>query len=106
MEKEDLKRKSIQLFLDGHNYTEIAKLTGYSRQYISNLIKDDERVKEKLNKRIVKVYKYKNVTKATIPIGVDFLREIGIDSKSNNDDYVEIQLNKKDKTITIKKLIM
>lgn len=103
MEKEDLKRKSIQLFLDGHNYTEIAKLTGYSRQYITELIKDDEKVKEKLNIRTVKVYKLKNRTRANISIGIDFLSKIGINKDFNKTDYVEVKLNEKNKTIIIKK---
>ena len=60
MEKENLKEECIELFLDGKSYTEIAKLTNHSRNYIANLIRDDNRVKEKLNTRTVKVYKLKN----------------------------------------------
>lgn len=103
MEKEELKEKCIKLFLEGKNYIEIAKLTNRSRQYVSELIRDDERVKEKLNTRIVKVYKLKNRTRANIPIGIDFLSKIGINKDFNKTDHVEVKLDEKNKTITIKK---
>lgn len=102
--KRDLKEKCIQLFLEGKNYTEIAKLTNCSRQYVSNLIKDDKRVKEKLNKKIIKVNKLKNTTRLKISINTDFLSKIGITKDYKKDDFVEISVNEKTKTITIKKL--
>ena len=102
--KRDLKEKCIQLFLEGKNYTEIAKLTNCSRQYVSNLIKDDKRVKEKLNKKIIKVNKLKNTTRLKISISTDFLSKIGITKDYKKDDFVEISVNEKTKTITIKKL--
>lgn len=102
--KRDLKEKCVQLFLKGKNYTEIAKLTNCSRQYVSNLIKDDKRVKEKLNKKIIKVNKLKNTTRLKISISTDFLSKIGITKDYKKDDFVEISVNEKTKTITIKKL--
>lgn len=99
----DLKEECIKLFLDGKNYIEIAELTNHSRNYIANLIRDDNRVKEKLNTRIVKVYKLKNSTRMKIPISTDFLSKIGISKDNNKDEYVEINLDEKNKTITIKK---
>lgn len=103
MEKKELKEKCIKMFLSGKNYTEIAKLTGYSRQYVTDLIKDDERVKEKLNTKIIKVYKMKNSTRMKIPVNTDFLNKIGISKDKRKDEYVEIKLDEKNKTITIKK---
>ena len=44
MNKKELKEKCINMFLEGKTYTEIAKLTNWSRTYISRLIEDDERV--------------------------------------------------------------
>ena len=103
MEKEELKEKCIKLFLEGKNYTEIAKLTNRSRQYVTKLIKDDERVKEKLNTKIVKVYKMKNNTRMKIPLSTYFLNKIGIDSNTAKNEYVEVRLDEKNKTIPIKK---
>lgn len=103
MEEKKLKEKCIELFISGKNYTEIAKLTNHSRNYIANLIKNDERVKEKLNNRTVKVYKLKNSTRMKIPINTDFLSKIGISKDNNKDEYVEINLDEENKTITIKK---
>lgn len=103
MEKENLKEECIELFLDGKSYTEIAKLTNHSRNYIANLIRDDNRVKEKLNTRTVKVYKLKNCTRMKISISTDFLSKIGISKDNNKDEYVEINLDEENKTITIKK---
>lgn len=103
MEKENLKEECVKLFLAGKNYTEIAKLTNYSRSYIANLIKDDNRVKEKLNTKTVKVYKLKNSTRMKIPISTDFLSKIGIDKDNKKEEYVEINLDEKNKSIIIKK---
>lgn len=103
MEKEDLKEQCIQMFLEGKNYTEIAKLTNRSRNYITELIKDDKRVREKSNKRTVKVYKFKNTTRMKIPISTDFLSKIGISKDYKEDEYVEIKLDENNKIITIKK---
>lgn len=103
MKKEELKEKCVNLFLEGKNYTEIAKLTGYSRQYISKLIKEDERVKERLNKKIIKVNKLKNSSRFKLSLSTEFLSKIGISKDYKKSDYIEIKLNEKSKTITIKK---
>ncbi len=47
MEKRELKKKCIELYLEGKTYTEIAKLTGWSRTFITDLIKNDEKIIEK-----------------------------------------------------------
>lgn len=101
--KEKLKEQCVQMFLEGKTYTEIAKLTNRSRQYITSLIKDDERVKERLNKKIIKVSKLKNTTRLKISINTEFLKKIGISKDTNRDDYVEISVDEKTKTIIIKK---
>ena len=101
--REDLKNKFVELYLQGKTMQEIAKLTGCSRNFVSNLIKDNKLVKEKKNKKIIKVYKLKTQNRMTIAINTNFLSKIGIDIHSNKDEYVDIQINEKDKTITIKK---
>ena len=103
--KEELKNKFVQLYLQGKTMQEIAKLTGCSRNYVSNLIKDNELVKNKRNKKIIKVYKLRNEKKMKISISTDFLKKIGIDTSLNKEEYVDIQVNEKNKTITIKKHI-
>ncbi len=104
MEKEKLKEECIKLFLSGKSYTEIAKLTNYSRQHVSNLIKNDKRIKEKLNNKTVKVYKLKNRSRMNIPINAEFLRKIGVSKNCEKEDFVEVHLDEKNKIITIKKL--
>ena len=103
MKSDKLREKCIKLFLVLNNYTQISEITNYSRQYITNLIKDDERIKEYLNKKIVKVYKFKNSTRMKVPISTDFLVKIGIDKNSKKDEYVEINIDEKAKEIIIKK---
>lgn len=103
MEKEDFKEECIQLFLEGKNYTEISKLTNHSRQYISNLIRNDIRVKEKLNKKIIKVSKLKNSSRCKISLSTDFLSKIGVSKDYKENDYIEVSIDEKSKTITIKK---
>ena len=101
--KEELKNKFVELYLQGKTMQEIAKLTGCSRNFVSNLIKDNELVKEKKNKKTIKVYKLRTQKRMTIAINTYFLNKIGINIHSNKAEYVDIKVNEKDKTITIKK---
>ena len=101
--REELKNKFVKLYLQGKTMQEIAKLTGCSRNFVSNLIKDNELVKDKKNKKTIKVYKLKTQRRMSIAINTDFLSKIGISINSNKDEYVDIEVNEKDKTITIKK---
>lgn len=101
--REELKNKFVELYLQGKTMQEIAKLTGCSRNFVSNLIKDNELVKNKRNKRTIKVYKLKTQRRMSIAINTDFLSKIGISINSNKDEYVDIEVNEKDKTITIKR---
>lgn len=103
MENEELKEQCVQLFLDGKNYTEIAKLTNHSRQYITKLIKDDVRTKEQLNKKIIKVSKLKNNSRCRVSLSTSFLGKIGISTDYKKDDYVELTVDENSKIITIKK---
>ena len=103
MEKEDLKNKCIELYLEGKTYTEIAKLTGWSRTFITNLIKNDEKIVEQKNKRIIKVYKRKNNNRMVIYIPTEFIENIGISKDITQSDYVDIFVDKKNKSITINK---
>lgn len=101
--KEELKEKCVQLYLGGKTYNEIGKLTNHSRNYVSNLIKDDIRIKEKKNIKTIKVYKLKRQKRMKITINTDFLEKIGISSDLKKDDYVDIFLDENNESIIIKK---
>lgn len=102
-EKEELKEKSIEMFLNGENIIDISKKINYSRNFVGKLIKDDKRIIEYRNKRKIKVYKYKNQCKMNVPISVEFLEKIGISRDVNNTDFVDVQLDELNQIITIKK---
>ena len=57
MDKKELKKKFIEMYLEGKTYSEIAKLTGWSRTFVTNLIKDDKKIIEKNHMKKIKVYK-------------------------------------------------
>ena len=101
--KDDMRRQAIQLYLEGKNYIEIAKILSCSRNYVSNLIKDNEQVKEKQNNKVLKVYKNPNKGKKNLTIGIDLLSKIGIDKDNQSIDYVQINLDEKNKSLIIKK---
>lgn len=101
--KEEIKETAIRLYLEGKNLIEISKLTGCSRNYLGNVIKDDNRVKEYRNKKTVQLYKWKNQCRINVPISTEFWRKIGISNDSNIKDLVDIIVNENDGTITIKK---
>lgn len=103
MENKQLKEQCIQLYLQGKNYTEISKVTGYSRTYITNLIKNDERVMQKQNTRIAKVYKRQDDKRLTINIPSKFIKSIGISQELTEDEFVDISVNNATNEIVIKK---
>lgn len=102
--KNEMRENAIQLYLKGNNYTQIAKIINCSRNYISDLIKDDYRIKNFRNKRIFKLYKKMNLSKISIPIPLEYWEKIGISKDPNIDESIEIIVNEKDKTILIKKV--
>lgn len=97
--KDSLKEKAVQLYLEGKTYIEIAKILNVSRNYVSNLIKDDVRVIEK--SKIIKVTKGSH---KFLKIGINLLNKIGITSNSDVDEYVEISVNSKENAIIVKKI--
>ncbi len=103
MDKKELKEKCINMFLEGKTYTEIAKLTNWSRTYISRLIEDDERVIRKKNTRKMKVHKRKDDNRLVIYIPTAYIEKLGISRDFNKDEYVDIKLDEKNKNIIIKK---
>ncbi len=102
-DKEELKEKAIKLYLEGKKMQDIANILKCSRNYVGTIIKNDERIKQYRNKKVVKVFKYKNVNKMNIPISTDFLKKIGISNNIEQVDFVELQVDEEKKIITIKK---
>lgn len=100
---EELKERCIQLYLDNNNYTDISKITGYSRKYITDLIKDDVRVVNKQKIRTIKVHKRRDRKGLYIPVPVKFIKEIGVNDNLKIDEYVDITVNKNDNSIIIKR---
>lgn len=106
MDNKKLKEQCVQLYLRGKKYTEIAKLTGWSRTYITNLIKDDIRVINKKNIKKIKVTKRKDNKQMLIYIPVEFIEKLGISRDRNVIEYVDIQLDtnsSEEKRLIIKK---
>lgn len=103
MDKTELKEQCIQLYLEGKTYVEIEKLTGWSRTSIANLIQDDKRVIDKKNTKITKVYKRQDNKQMSIYIPTEYLEALGITSNNDIEEYVEINCNKNEKTLIIRK---
>lgn len=101
--REEMKNKAIKLYLNGKNYIEIAKILGCSRNYVSNLIKDDEAIIKKQTTKILKVYKSPNRRKKNLTIGIELLGLIGVNKSEKVDDYVQVQFDKKNKNLILKK---
>lgn len=101
--KEELKQRAINLYTDGKTYIEISKVIGCSRNYVSELIRNDSRVLAYKNKKILKLYKRLNKSKISIPISLDFWDKIGISKNPNISEEVEIIVDEKERTILIKK---
>ena len=104
MDKRELKEKCINLYLEGKTFTEIAKLTGWSRTFISRLIKNDIRVINRKNTIKIKIYKNEKLKRISHNINKEMLEKIGICENYNKDEYVNVLYNDKDNSITIKKL--
>ena len=102
--KEEIKETAIKLYIEGKKMTEIAKITGCSRNFIGNLIREDERIKQYKNKKIVNVYKRINQTRINVPISTDYWEKIGISKDCNIKEYVEITVDEDSKTIIINKV--
>ena len=100
---ENLKEHCVQLYLDNKNYSDISKITGYSRKYITDLIKNDVRIIEKQKIKTIKVHKRKDRKGLYIPIPVKFIKKIGINDNLEINEYVDITVNNNDNSIVIKK---
>lgn len=103
MDKKELKEKCIKLFLQGKTFTEIAKLTGWSRTFITNLIKNDKRIINKRNITKIKVYKNKKTKRISLTLNKETLNKIGISDDSYKDEYVNVLYDEKDNSIVIRK---
>lgn len=102
-EKQNLKDKAIELYLKGYNFSQIADKLNYSRTFITDLIKDDDKIKEKRNRAILKVYKNLKNKKMQIGLSNDFLTKIGIDKDCSKIDYVDVVVEEDKQRIIIKK---
>ncbi len=102
-DKSERKEKAVQLYLEGKTYSEIAKIIGYSRYYVSTLIREDSRIKNYKNKKVLKLYKKPNYSKITVPINLDFWEKIGISKDASIIENVEISVDEEKKIIIIKK---
>ncbi len=101
--KEEMKEQAIQLYTNGKNFIEIAKIIGCSRNYVSTLIKNDDRVQKYKNNRIVKLYKKERKSTIILPISLEYWEKIGISKNPDIDEKVEVQVDEKNKVILIKK---
>lgn len=99
--REEMREKAIQLYLENKKYDEIGKILNCSRNYASKLIRNSEKVIEKKNTKILKVTKNKN--KKNLRIGINLLNEIGINNNSEIDEYVKATVDRINKQIIIKK---
>ena len=103
MNEKDLRKYCIDMFAKGSTIISIAKQTGFSRTYISNLIKEDNQYKIIKNKRKIKVYKRKNYKQMTIHIPTEFIKGIGISEDKAKDEFVNIFYDVTNNQIIIKK---
>lgn len=103
MNETELKEKCIKLFLQGKTFTEIAKLTGWSRTYITSLIKNDKRIIDKRNTTKIKVYKNKKIKRISLTLNKETLEKIGVSEDLSKEEYVDIIYDKKNNVIVIKK---
>jgi hypothetical protein len=104
MEKEELRKYCIDMFAKGNTIVKIAKQTGFSRTYISNLIKEDDQYKIIKNKRKIKVYKRKKYKQMTIHIPTEFIKKIGISEDKTKEEFVNIFYDTNNNQIIIKKV--
>ena len=97
----DLKTNAIKLYNDGMTMQQIADQYGCSRQYISQLLRNEEKKKIKHDKRTIKLYKYKNQNRIHVYVPISYLKAIGIDTSIDVEESVNIELNE-DKIIITK----
>lgn len=103
MENAKLKEECVNLYLSGNTYMKIAHKTGFSRTFITNLIKDDKRVIEKNNHKKLKVFKRKDNNQMVLYIPTKYLKKIGISNDITKIEYVDVSIDEEHKTIIIKK---
>ncbi len=104
MNEKELKKYCVNMFAKGNTIVNISKQTGFSRTYISNLIKEDEQYKTIKNKRKIKVYKRKNYKQMTIHIPTEFIKGIGISENKNKAEFVDVFYDALNNQIIIKKI--
>lgn len=104
MNKEDLRKYCIDMLAKGDTIVKIAKQAGFSRTYISNLIKEDDQYKIIKNKRKIKVYKRKKYKQMTIHIPTEFIKKIGISEDKTKEEFVNIFYDTNNNQIIIKKV--
>lgn len=104
MDKKELKKYCINMFVNGSTLSDIAKDTRFSRTYITNLIKDDKKYLQIKDNRKIKVYKRKNYKQMTIHIPTEFIKGIGISENKNVEEFVNIFYDRFNNQIIIKKI--
>ena len=104
MNKEELREYCMDMLAKGNTIVKIAKQTGFSRTYISNLIKEDDQYKIIKNKRKIKVYKRKKYKQMTIHIPTEFIKKIGISEDKTKEEFVNIFYDTNNNQIIIKKV--
>jgi hypothetical protein len=104
MDKNELKKYCINMFVNGITLTNIAKSTGFSRTYITNLIKNDKKYLHIKDNRKIKVYKRKNYKQMTIHIPTEFIKGIGISENKTIEEFVNIFYDRFNNQIIIKKI--
>lgn len=104
MDKGNLKEQCLKMYLEENKtLEEISKLTGWSRKYITDLIKNDPKYKFKKNNRKIKVYKKKHSNQMLIYVPTDFIEKLGISREREKAEYVDVSFDEKSKSIIIKK---
>lgn len=103
MDRKQLKEECIKLYLEGKTYTEIAKLTNWSRTFITKLIQDDQRIIKLKNTKKIKVHKRKNDNRLVLYIPTTYIEKLGISRDFNKNEYVDIKLDEENKKIIIEK---
>lgn len=101
--KDLLKKKCVDLYLQGNSMIEISKIVNCSRNYVGQLLKDDSSIIQFKNTSRVKVNKLKSQKRMLVSISTNFLKKIGISDNPDIDEYVDVTVNDRDKFITIKK---
>lgn len=102
--KQELLKTFVKMYIDeSKSIKQISEITGYSREFVGNLINQNDEVKEYKNKRKFKLYKYKKAKKIGIFIPINFWEKIGIDKSSESLDYVDVQVDELNNQIIIKK---